>query len=40
MSTPVTVDLSNEVYRQIEKFALLANRDLIFFLTCWLAICR
>jgi hypothetical protein len=28
MSTPVTINLSDEVYRRAEKFALLANRDL------------
>jgi predicted transcriptional regulator len=28
MSIPVTINLSDEVYRRVEKFALLGNRDL------------
>ena len=28
MSTPITINLSDEVYRRVEKLALLANRDL------------
>ena len=37
MSTSVTIDLPDEVYRRIEKFALLANRDLSSILSDMLA---
>jgi predicted transcriptional regulator len=37
MSTPVTINLSDEVYRRVEKFALLANRDLSSILSDMLA---
>jgi hypothetical protein len=37
MSTSVTIDLPDEVYRRIEKFALLANRDLSSILSEMLA---
>lgn len=37
MSTSVTINLSDEVYRRVEKFALLANRDLSSLLADMLA---
>jgi hypothetical protein len=37
MSTPITINLSDEVYRRVEKFALLANRDLSSILSDMLA---
>jgi predicted transcriptional regulator len=37
MSIPLTINLSDEVYRRVEKFALLANRDLSSILSDMLA---
>jgi hypothetical protein len=37
MSIPVTINLADEVYRRVEKFALLANRDLSSLLSDMLA---